>query len=100
VVSLVILTLAGMTGRALGIRLEGRRLSTVVLQTGLGLGLLVTMVLLLGSILGVNWITLGLLPAVGIILLRKHALEWWRELTASLVTSGGKRAVSKNGSLQ
>lgn len=80
---LLILTLAGMTGRSLGLRLEGRPLSTVVLQTGLGLGLLATMVLLLGSILGVNWITLGLLPAVAIILLRKHALEWWRELTAS-----------------
>ncbi len=83
-VGLLILTMAGMTGRALGLRLEGRRLSAAVLQAGLGFGVLATTVLLLGSTLGVNWITLGLLPAAGIIVLRNHALDWWHDLAESL----------------
>lgn len=84
IIGLLILTLAGMTGRGLAIELGDCRLSAVVLQAGLGLGVLATTVLLLGSTLGVNWITMGLLPAVMLFLFRKHAQDWWRDLITSL----------------
>lgn len=75
-VVLIILSLSGTIGRRLGVRVEGNLPATVVVQAGLGLGILSIVILLLGSTLGINWITMIILPLAVMIFLRKQLLGW------------------------
>jgi len=83
-IGLVILSLGGVTGRALGIAVEGNRAATVVLQASLGLGILAGCILIVGSTLGINLLTMGVLPLAVLLILRKKWLDWWRNLGTSL----------------
>ncbi len=81
---LMIFSVAGSIGRRLGLQVEGNLPATVVIQAGLGLGILSVVILVLGSTLGINWITMLLLPLVVMVLLRKDLLEWFRSFTTSV----------------
>jgi hypothetical protein len=84
VVVFMIVSLAGAAGRKVGIFLDGFALSTAVLQVGLGLGLISVLVLLVGSSIGINWISLAVLPAIAIIALWKPLVSWILLFTAAL----------------
>ena len=86
----LIVSLAGAIGRGMGFNLSDNRLASVVIQSGLGLGILAAGILLAGSIAGVNWITLGIVPLAVIVLLRRHWLAWWRDLVDSMRTAWRK----------
>lgn len=71
-----ILMLSATLGRAAGMRFDAARLSGVVLQAGLGMGILSVYMLVGGSFLGINWITLGVIPALFLIVFRNSMIGW------------------------
>lgn len=83
-VSLFIMILAGGIGNRTGIHIDENPLSSAVIQSGLGLGILSVYVLAIGSTLGVNWITLGFIPLAICSLLYRSVFKWVRQVTAAL----------------
>lgn len=75
-VAIAILVLAGTIGRAAGIPFNADRLSGLVLQAGLGLGIISVYILVGGSLLGLNWITLGVIPAIILVIFRNSMIGW------------------------
>jgi hypothetical protein len=92
-VSLYIMALAGAIGNRTGKQIEDNPSSSAVIQAGLGLGILSVYILITGSLIGVNWITLGIVPLTAAIILRSSFLAWFRAVTGSireLVQSAGR----------
>lgn len=81
---LLLVSLAGAIGHRVGIRLDGSALSAAVLQAGLGLGVVSVFVLIIGSTIGINWISLLVLPAIVIIVLWKSLVDWFLSLIIAL----------------
>ncbi len=83
-VSMFVLVLAGGIGNRTGIHVDENPLSSAVIQAGLGLGILSIYILVTGSTLGVNWITLGIIPLATCGLLYRSVLQWIRQISGSL----------------
>jgi hypothetical protein len=85
-VGFFVLALAGAAGNRTGFLIADNPASTAVIQAGLGLGILSIYILIAGSLAGVNWITLGAIPLVTAILLRRSLVNWCRMLVGSVQT--------------
>lgn len=83
-VVLLILCLSGTIGRRLNLTIETNRAASMVIQTASGLGILSILILIMGSALGINWITLLLLPLVLLVLWRKYLLAWLRSFYTAI----------------
>ncbi|HEX7557498.1 MAG TPA: hypothetical protein VF338_12790, partial [Leptolinea sp.] len=70
--------------RRLGVQVDENLPETVVLQAGMGLGILSVVFLITGSSLGINWITMGVLPLVVLIVLHKYLAAWLRAFIVSI----------------
>ncbi len=84
VVAAIIMTIAGTIGRLTGVLVQGNELATVVIQAGMGLGILSIYILLAGSIVGINGLTMAIIPAALLVVLRKNMVAWLRSFGRSL----------------
>jgi hypothetical protein len=83
-VGLFIIVLAGAAGNRTGISIEGNPSLSAIVQAGLGLGILSIYILVTGSLIGVNLITLGLVPLAAAVILYRPLMVWLRLVTGSI----------------
>ncbi len=85
-IATAILVIAGSVGRAFGWLMAEHELSACVLQAGIGFGIISIYLLTTGSILGINWLTLGIIPVLCLLFLRRSLNEWVRSFCRALIS--------------
>ncbi len=83
-VSMFIIILAAGIGKRAGFHISENPLSSAVIQAGFGLGILSVYILVAGSTIGINRVTMGVIPLIAFGLLYRSVFQWIRQMNASL----------------